>query len=73
MRACADCGLDMDLVGKSHRCIPRVANTAPVVVDVANMSEPMANSVANTKPDVANTYRYRDVVKRRGVHAGRYG
>jgi hypothetical protein len=54
MRPCTDCGLDLDLVGKSHRCVPRVANTAPVVVDVAN-------AVANK----ASTYRYRDAGKRR--------
>jgi hypothetical protein len=54
MRPCKLCGLDLDLVGKSHRCIPRVANTVPVVGDVANA---MANS--------ATTYRYRDVAKRR--------
>jgi hypothetical protein len=53
MRPCKLCGLDLDLVGRSHRCIPRVANVVPVVVDVAN-------SVANT----SGIYRYRDVGKR---------
>jgi hypothetical protein len=54
MRPCKLCGLDLDLVGKSHRCIPRVANTTPTAVDVANA---MANK--------ASTYRYRDAEKRR--------
>ncbi len=62
VKPCTLCGLDLDLVGKTHRCVPRVANNPPpVVVNVANAVEPMAN----TKPDVANTYRYRDVEKRR--------
>jgi hypothetical protein len=54
MRPCKDCGLDLDLVGKSHRCIPRVANTVAVTDDVAN-------TVANA----TSTYRYRDVERRR--------
>jgi hypothetical protein len=52
MRPCKDCGLDLDLVGKSHRCIPRKANTlanAPVVT----------NGVTNNTA----TYRYRDADK----------
>ena len=29
MRICSECGLDMDLVGLRHRCVPRVV-TKPV-------------------------------------------
>jgi hypothetical protein len=54
LRPCKDCGLDLDLVGKSHRCIPRMANTVAATDDVAN-------TMANT----TSTYRYRDVERRR--------
>jgi hypothetical protein len=54
MRACKECGLDLDLVGRSHRCVPRVANATQAAADVANA---MANRT--------RTYRYRDVEKRR--------
>jgi hypothetical protein len=30
MRACTICGLDMDLVGKAHRCVPRAKPDVPV-------------------------------------------
>jgi hypothetical protein len=64
MRPCKICGLDLDLVGRSHRCVPRVANSA---LPMANI----VDDVANTPPpavDVANstsTYRYRDAERRR--------
>jgi hypothetical protein len=28
---CPDCGLNMDFVGRAHRCIPQPVNNAPVV------------------------------------------
>jgi len=32
MRICSECGLDMDLVGLRHRCVPRPAVTPAVSV-----------------------------------------
>jgi hypothetical protein len=58
MNPCKLCGLNLDLVGRTHRCIQRVANASPPANDVANAA---AIAMANA----TSTYKYRDVDKRR--------
>lgn len=60
MARCGACGADLVLVGKMHRCVPAgwVKGIAP---PLANTPKLVANSVANDKPQMANTrQRYRD-------------
>jgi hypothetical protein len=40
-KPCPTCGLDMNFVGRAHRCIPRsdVANTVRAIADVANIED----------------------------------
>ena len=62
MAVCKDCGANLALVGKRHRCRARMANTPE------SMANTMANTIdgmANTHTDMANTYRYRDADARR--------
>lgn len=64
MRLCEVCGANLAIVGRRHRCVPM----ANIPEDVANGDENMANAapdMANRENGVANTYRYRDVEKRR--------
>jgi hypothetical protein len=62
MRPCKLCGLDLDLVGKSHRCVPRVSRTAAANTDDGARSA--ANVAANAPASYAR-WRIRDVEKRR--------
>jgi hypothetical protein len=61
MKLCPHCGANLALVGATHRCIQRVANTMANASSVAN---DMANKV---RPRAGvSTYRYRDADARRG-------
>lgn len=50
MASCPDCGANLALVGRMHRC--------------ASKPEPMANTAPDMANAMANTYRYRDKAKR---------
>jgi hypothetical protein len=65
MRPCTICGLDMDLVGKSHRCVPRVAPVANNEPRVANSEALVANKSTPAPASKHYSGRYRDVEKRR--------
>ena len=62
MRACPDCGANLDLVGSRHRCVPKPKTEMRPAV---NTKPDVANDVANTAAVANATYRYRDVEKRR--------
>lgn len=53
---CPDCGKNLALVGKVHRCVPRVVSQP----DMANVGVSNCH-MANASP----TYKYRDPDKRR--------
>jgi hypothetical protein len=69
MRPCKLCGLNLDLVGKSHRCVPRVSQIA-AEAKAAAVAKP-EKSVAKPLPDVAKPVakhyagRYRDAEQRK--------
>lgn len=53
---CPDCGKNLALVGKAHRCVPRVVSQ-PDMANVAVNNGHMANA--------STTYKYRNADKRR--------
>ena len=50
MRICSECGLDMDLVGLRHRCVP-LARAAAVTKPVTKPIEEVVTKPAVTKPN----------------------
>src|SRR5262245_63546909 len=50
MRICSECGLDMDLVGLRHRCVP-LPRAAAVTKPVTKPIEEVITKPAVTKPN----------------------
>ena len=50
MRLCSECGLDMDLVGLRHRCVP-LPRAAAVTKPVTKPIEEVITKPAVTKPN----------------------